>query len=217
MEAGAGVVGKYEHCSFRVQGVGTFRGGKGTKPFLGRTGQLEKVDETRLEMVSPVWKIPQVIAAMRSAHPYEEIAYDVHVLDNESTNYGAGAVGSLKKTMTLGNFLQLIKDRLKIPALRFTGNLNQKVKTVAVCGGSGSDLIKSAIHRGADVFVTADVKYHAFESAGGRIAVVDAGHYETEHPSLDAIVQYLRDRVAEEDERVQIFKTSIKTNSVQYY
>lgn len=215
--AGAGLIGKYEQCSFRVEGKGTFRGGDSTKPFVGKSKRLERVNEIRLEMIVPKWSVDGVVRAMRKVHPYEEVAYDVYVLDNESVNYGAGAIGELQKEVSLKTFLQKIKRRLKASALRYAGNLRRSVKRVAVCGGSGSNLLDAAIRRGADAFVTADVKYHAFEAADDTIALIDAGHFETEHPSLDSIVQYLRSHHALLNDRVQVMKSSINTNPIHYY
>lgn len=216
-KSGAGVIGRYDHCSFRVAGTGTFRGQKGTKPSLGRAEELEQIDEIRLEMIAPSWKMQDVVAAMRGVHPYEEVAYDVYVLDNQHTNYGAGAIGTLDQQITLKGFLQRMKVRLDIPTVRFAGDLGQRINIVAVCGGSGVDLLDAAISRDADVFVTADIKYHVFEAATGKIALVDAGHYETEQPSLDRIIGHLEKQFVETKQHIQVLKTSVTTNPVQYY
>ena len=214
--AGAGVLGRYDHCSFRSEGTGTFRGGEGAKPFLGEAGKLEQVKEIRLEMIAPRWKTDEVVGAMRAAHPYEEVAYDIYVLENPSVQYGVGAIGALPGAVKLKKFLQVIKDKLGVSSLRFCGDEDQQVQTVAVCGGSGSDLIDVAVRRKADVFVTADVRYHAFEAARGRIALVDAGHFETEQPSLDRLVEHLQREIALRKERVEVVKTSVNTNPVHY-
>lgn len=215
-EAGAGTIGVYDSCSFRVEGVGTFRGRKGAKPFLGKAGTLERVNETRVEMIVPQWNVNDVLAAVRRVHPYEEVAYDVYTLDNEQTRYGAGAIGTVPKETTLRKFLGTVKERLNVSSLRFTGDVRGRIKTVAVCGGSGSDLLDEAVRRGADVFVTADVRYHTFEAAAGTIALIDAGHFETEQPSLDHLVDYLRGAIRQRNEAIRVFKTSITTNPVSY-
>jgi dinuclear metal center YbgI/SA1388 family protein len=215
--AGAGVIGRYEDCSFRIEGIGTFRGGEGTQPFVGQSKQFEKVGEIRLEMVVPKWKVDDVVRAMKEVHPYEEVAYDVYVLENDSVNFGVGAFGALSEPTLLGKFLTLIKRRLKVPSLRFNGNVRRSVRNVAVCGGSGSEFLEHAIHRGADAFITADVKYHAFESAAGRIALIDAGHFETEHPSVDTIVRYMQEHPSIGEHGVQVFRSSMNTNPVYYH
>lgn len=214
---GAGVIGKYEHCSFRLEGTGTFRGGAGAQPFAGRVGQLERVREIRLEMIAPTWKVNDVVQAMKTVHPYEEVAYDVYVLDNESVNYGTGAIGGLPKPMALKSFLDLVKRRLKVPFLRYSGKTRRRIQRVAVCGGSGSDLLDVAIGKNADAFVTADVRYHTFEAAADRIVLVDAGHFETEVPSLETIVRYVQKHPAVARRGVQIFRSSTNTNSVYYH
>jgi len=215
--AGAGVIGKYEHCSFRLEGTGTFRGGTGAQPFVGRAGHLERVGEVRLEMIAPKWKVKDVVQAMKKVHPYEEVAYDVYVLENDSVNYGAGAIGALPRPMALKSFLDLVKRRLRIPFLRYGGKTRRRIQRVAVCGGSGSDLLEVAIGRNADAFVTADVRYHTFEAAADRIILVDAGHFETEAPSLAALVRYVQKHPMVAGRGIQVLRSSTYTNSVFYH
>lgn len=215
--AGAGIIGKYDHCSFRLEGKGTFKGQEGSKPFVGEAGKVEEVNEVRLEMIVPMWKVEEVVRAMRDAHPYEEAAHDIYVLENENANYGAGAIGKLERAVSLRKFLRTVKEQLQVPALRFTGDPQQRIERVAVCGGSGSNLVAAAIRRKADVFVTADVKYHSFEAAQGKIALVDAGHFETEQPSLDVLIAHLQRHIDLKKEHVRVLKTSVNTNPVQYY
>lgn len=215
--AGAGVIGNYENCSFRLNGTGTFRGREGSRPFVGQTGQLERVQEVRLEMVVPRWRVQDVVRALKNVHPYEEVAYDVYVLENDSVNYGAGALGVLPKPMVVKDFLSHVKRRLKVPFLRYNGDVRRKVHRVAVCGGSGSEFLEAAIDRNADAFVTADVRYHTFEAAGDRIVLVDAGHCETELPSLEAIVQHIQKDPMADRERIQVYRSSTNTNSVHYH
>lgn len=214
--AGAGLIGKYDHCSFRIEGKGTFRGGERTKPHVGQAGRLEEVDEVRLEMIVPRWKVAEVLRAMKNAHPYEEVGYDVYVLENESTGFGAGVIGNLPEGLELQAFLKRIKDALHVPTLRYAG-ARRTVRRVAMCGGSGADLLDEAIARNADAFVTADVRYHQFEAAADRIVLIDAGHFETEHPSLDRLVAHIEQYVAQKQEDVRVMKTSVNTNPVQYY
>jgi dinuclear metal center YbgI/SA1388 family protein len=192
-QAGAGMIGEYSSCSFGAKGRGSFLGSAASNPSIGRRGILESVDETRLEMISPRASVPAVVAAMKAVHPYEEVAYDVYYVENSNPNFGMGALGELPKPQTLAKFLKDIKHLLGCRALRFTGNPAQNIQTVAVCGGAGSDLISDAITARADAFVTADVRYHTFERAAGEIALVDAGHWETEHIILDRMAARIRD------------------------
>jgi dinuclear metal center YbgI/SA1388 family protein len=214
--AGAGIIGDYDKCSFRINGTGTFRPRSGASPFVGTVGNLEKVPEVRLEMLVPSWRLQAVIRNMLEVHPYEEVAYDVYPLENQTKDSGAGAIGSLKKAMSLRRFLSRIRATLRIRSLRFSGDLSSDVRRVAVCGGTGGSLLPAAIGEKADVFVTADVKYHTFQDARDKIAVVDAGHYETERPVLDAAVSHLRKTIKKKGEKVEVFLTSVVTSPISY-
>lgn len=213
--AGAGVIGEYDLCSFRLSGTGTFRGSSETSPFIGKAGRLETAEEVRLEMIAPRARVQAIVTAMKRVHPYEEVAYDVYPLDNDDPNYGMGALGELKRPLPLKAFLQHTKRALKAEALRYTGDPRKRVKTVAVCGGSGSDLLPVAVSHNADVFVTADIRYHTFHSAG-TLALVDAGHWETEQVILEPLAERLRQAARERKERLQVYVTRHSTNPTQY-
>jgi len=216
-ESGAGVIGEYQSCSFRISGKGTFRGSERSTPTIGKPLRLEEVDEVRLEMVVPRPHVTNVVAAMKSAHPYEEVAYDLYTLENGNPNVGMGAIGNLSKPMTVRAFLAQVKRTLHASSLRLSGSLSQIVKRVAVCGGSGSELLEDAIRAKADVFVTADVRYHAFQSANGRIVLVDAGHYETEHVVLSSIADRLRSWAKNKGEKLVITITEQSTNPIHSF
>ncbi len=215
--AGAGVIGAYEECSFAAGGTGTFRPLAGAKPFIGRAGNLESVPEMRLEMVVPAWKLEPVLSAMRAAHPYEEVAVDVYDLATPSPGIGAGAIGSLRRPLALRAFLRLVQRRLRIPALRFRGSDARRIRTVAVCGGGGADLLAAAIRRGADAYVTADLGYHRFEEADERIVLVDAGHYETEVPVVSTLAGRLSSALSARREPVHVFTSTAGINPVHYF
>lgn len=215
--AGAGKIGNYESCSFRVDGTGTFKGSNETHPFVGRPGSLERVAEQRLEMIVPSWNVNRVIDAMRGVHPYEEIAYDVYDLSNRNSNYGAGIIGELKRATTLRTFLRQIQRALSVPVLRYVGNQQHTVRRVAVCGGSGTELLEQAVHQHADVFITADVKYHSFQQAEDSIALVDAGHFETEVPVVQTVVEHLKSHITARGENVKIIASQQSHNPVQYF
>lgn len=215
--SGAGIIGEYQSCSFRTTGKGTFRGSKHSTPAIGKPLRLEEAAETRLEMIVPRARVTAVVAAMKSAHPYEEVAYDLYKLENGNPNVGMGAIGKISKPMSLGKFLAHVKETLHSSSLRFSGSLGQTVKRVAVCGGSGSELLEDAVREQADVFVTADVRYHAFQAASGRIALVDAGHYETEHVVLKSIADRLRSWARTEDEKLVVTVTKQSTNPIHSF
>ena len=215
-EAGAGRIGNYDHCSFRTTGLGTFRGNDASRPSVGKRGELESVPEVKLEMIANQWQVPGIIGAMKKSHPYEEVAYDVYPLENTSNDYGMGIIGNLTRPMELGHFLRTVKKALGASGLRCTGDPRRKVLRVAACGGSGSDLTDEAIAQGADVFVTSDVKYHAFHNAKNRIALIDAGHYETEHLVIDSVVSRLKQELLTIDAQIPVYAARTSTNPVHY-
>ena len=196
-EAGAGRIGRYRDCAFGVRGTGTFRPGEDARPFTGTApGALETADEVRLETVVERARLAGVLRALHAAHPYEEVAYDLVPVEQASTQAGLGAVGELAETETGEAFLRRVCARLGEPAVRFAGDLGRPVRRVAVCGGSGSDLLADALRAGADAYVTADVTYHRFfeaEAARGAPALlyVDAIHYATERCAEDLLLRFL--------------------------
>jgi dinuclear metal center YbgI/SA1388 family protein len=189
--AGAGHIGNYSECSFSVSGSGTFQPQDGSNPFAGTIGVREQVEEQRIEVIVPDTHMAPVLAAMKAAHPYEEVAYDVIRLENVWQDAGAGMVGELPESMTPEDFLQHLKAVFRSECLRYTPAAGSAVKRVAVCGGSGSFLLRDAIGAGADVFVTGDFKYHEFFDADGRIMIADVGHYESEQYTIDLLAEQL--------------------------
>ncbi|MGA8263310.1 MAG: Nif3-like dinuclear metal center hexameric protein [Ignavibacteriaceae bacterium] len=214
--AGGGNIGKYSQCSFRLKGEGTFLGSEKSKPVVGEKNKAEKVEEVRLEIVVNSYDLKNVISAMLKAHPYEEPAYDVYPLSNSGTNTGAGAIGELKEAMDQRTFLKYVSDSINARNLRFTEGKKTKIKKVAVCGGSGSDMISTSISEGADAFITADIKYHTFHDAKDEILLIDAGHYETEIHALDEVERRLKKYTGDKSS-IKIFKFSGSTNPVLFY
>ncbi|MEM9339654.1 MAG: Nif3-like dinuclear metal center hexameric protein [Bacteroidota bacterium] len=179
-ESGAGKIGKYSHCSFQLTGEGTFRPNEQANPTIGAIGQDEKVEETRIEVILPVSKKNSVLSSMVKAHPYEEVAYYLSSLENINQEIGAGMIGELPEELPTHAFLMQLKDRMNLNTIRCTKLVRDKVKHIALCGGSGSFLLKKAISKKADVFITADFKYHDFFEANDQLIVADIGHYESE-------------------------------------
>jgi dinuclear metal center YbgI/SA1388 family protein len=186
--AGAGRLGDYERAAFASEGVGTFRPLPGANPTVGRVGDVERVAETRLEMVAPPPLVGAAVAAMRAAHPYEEPAFDVLPTRALAGSQGLGRVGRLAIPETLRAFGERVAAALPQTAsgVRVAGDLDTTVATVAVCGGAGDDLFDDVRRTDADVFVTADLRHHpASESlAHGAPALVDCAHWATEWPWL---------------------------------
>ncbi|MDR1583649.1 MAG: Nif3-like dinuclear metal center hexameric protein [Prevotellaceae bacterium] len=179
-EAGAGHIGNYDSCSYNIKGTGTFRGGENTNPFVGEKGSLHNEQEIRIETIAKKENLNKVISALKQNHPYEEPAYDVYQLENKYENAGIGAIGVLPEYIDAAEFLVKIKKILPVKIIRHN-DLFKKVKTVAVCGGSGSGYINDAISAGADIFVTGDCKYHQFLDFRNEIILADIGHFESEY------------------------------------
>ncbi|MBO8159134.1 Nif3-like dinuclear metal center hexameric protein [Thermosyntropha sp.] len=191
--AGAGYIGKYSDCSFRTKGIGTFKPGEGTNPFIGEKGILEEVQEYRLETIVPESVLSLVIDAMLTAHPYEEVAYDIYLLQNQGKVYSTGRMGELENEITLEDFAKLVKDRLHLESIKVVGDKDKKVKKVAVISGAGMSLAPG-IPEDIDVLVTGDVKYHEAKNALlSGLAVIDAGHQETEELFLPYLQKLLAD------------------------
>jgi dinuclear metal center YbgI/SA1388 family protein len=186
--AGAGAVGDYSRCAWTTSGLGTFVPGALARPSVGTVGSVAEVVETRLEMVLPRSRRGAVIAALRSAHPYEEPAFDVFELASWPGQTGTGRVGSLTAAMTLGEFASMAGRALPASATggRMAGRLDQQVRMVAVCGGAGDSLLPQVSASGADVYLTADLRHHVVSEhlEEGGCAVVDFSHWTTEWPWL---------------------------------
>jgi dinuclear metal center YbgI/SA1388 family protein len=210
--AGAGSIGDYAECSFNVDGVGTFKGGENTSPSVGKVGELHHENETRIETVVPTHMVDAVLRALKEAHPYEEVAYDVFALQNKYENVGSGLVGELEIEEDELAFLKRLKVDLKTDCVRHTNLLGKKVKRVALCGGSGSFLLNNAIAAQADVFITGDFKYHQFFDSENKIIIADVGHYESEQFTSELIYEILNEKFP----NFAVSLTEKNTNPVNY-
>lgn len=210
--AGAGEIGKYDQCSFNTVGTGTFRPNEGADPFVGTVGTLQEEPEVRIETVVPDHNVKRVLNAMKQAHPYEEVAFDVFPMDNIWQEVGAGMVGELPMEVDALEFLASLKSTMKTDCVRYTLPHRQSVKKIAVCGGSGSFLLNAAISAGADVFITGDFKYHQFFDANDRIIIADIGHYESEQFTI----QLLAEKLADKFPTFAPHLTRVRTNPINY-
>lgn len=212
-EAGAGHIGKYDSCSFNSEGTGTFKAGAGSNPFVGKINELHHESEIRIETIFPFFFENKIIQALLSSHPYEEVAYDIYPLENKNQQTGAGMKGILEKSVSQNEFLQLLKERFKTGCIRYSDFKDKPIKSVAVCGGSGSFLINKALSAGVDAFITGDIKYHDFFIPEGRILLADIGHYESEQYTKELLFNQI----------TKIFPTFAvqisehNTNSVHYF
>lgn len=190
--AGAGRIGDYHSCSFQVEGIGTFVPGQNANPFIGEIGKKENVKETRLECVVSKHLTPAVLRAMKDNHPYEEVAYDLIELSNVNRYEGAGIIGELEEEVDTMTFIQQIKETFDCGTVRFTNPTKNKIKRIALCGGSGSFLLSKAIAQKADLYLTADFKYHEFFDAEDKIVIADIGHYESEQFTIQLLGAILK-------------------------
>ncbi|MEW5954574.1 MAG: Nif3-like dinuclear metal center hexameric protein [Bacillota bacterium] len=206
--AGAGWIGNYSDCAFQLRGTGTFRPREGANPYLGRQGQLEMVEEMRLETIVRARDVSSVVRAMLAAHPYEEAAYDLYPLKNQGPSQGFGRVGKSAGEMPLADYVQFVKAGLNLAGLRYGGELSRMVRKVAVCGGSGADFWPLAARAGADVLVTGDIGYHAaVDMRAAGLAYIDAGHYCSERVVVPEVYDHLVRRCREEGLEVEIIKS----------
>ena len=210
---GAGEIGQYKNCSFRTEGTGTFQPGNEATPAIGTKGKDEEVKENRIEVMFPAYMQSTVLKIMKENHPYEEVAYYLQTLENENHEVGAGAVGKLEQAMEPEAFLQFLKDRMQTSLIKHTIPLNKKIQRVAVCGGAGSFLLSDAIRAQADVFVTADYKYHEFFDADNRIMICDIGHFESEVFTKDLLYNYLSGFFT----NFALCLSDVNTNPVRYF
>jgi len=177
-KAGAGRIGDYEACSYTTLGEGRFRALEGANPHVGSIGELHVEEEVKVEVVFPESIKNRVLKAMLNAHPYEEPAYDIIRLDQQTNVMGLGRVGYLPQEMTLHDFTQFVKQQLDVPTVRVVGDLQSKVKKVALVGGDGNKYIYSAKRAGADVFLTGDMYFHTAQDAQAiGLQIVDPGHH----------------------------------------
>jgi len=160
--AGAGQIGNYSQCSFNLEGTGTFQGNENAQPFVGKTGKQHQEKETKIEVIFPAYLQGEIVHALLKEHPYEMVAYDVIQLENEHPQVGSGMVGILEKSINFLTFLEQVKRTFNSGNIRYTQPHISEIKTVAVCGGSGSFLLNAAKAHKADIFITADYKYHQF-------------------------------------------------------
>jgi dinuclear metal center YbgI/SA1388 family protein len=191
--AGAGQIGQYRECSFRLAGTGTFFGTESTNPTIGEKGRREDVSEWRLEVVCPERRVDQVIAAMRTAHSYEEPAYDVYSLRRERTRAGEGRLGMLPAPMSLESFARLTKDALHAACVQTVGAAQRPVRRVAIACGAAGEFLADAVAQQADVFLTGEVRFHDCLSAQtSQIALVLPGHYATERAGVETLALRLQ-------------------------
>lgn len=212
-EAGAGAIGDYDECSYNTAGYGTFKPLEGANPAIGEIGLQERVEETKIEVVFPAYLERKIIVSMLAAHPYEVVAYDVFSLENTLQTVGSGIIGNLEMPMDGLAFLAYLKDRLQLSVIRHSELLDKPIQRVAVCGGAGGFLLNEAKKSGADIFVTADYKYHEFFDAEKSIVIADIGHFESEQFTQELLLDIITKKFA----NFAVLISEIDTNPIKYY
>jgi dinuclear metal center YbgI/SA1388 family protein len=212
-DAGGGAIGNYDECSFNSDGYGTFRGNSGTNPYVGKPGTQHREIETKIEIIFPSFLAGKVVQALKKNHPYEEVAFDLIALENSWHSAGAGVVGDLEIPLEVKSFFDILKKNMRVAMIRHTSIPEGKLITrVAACGGAGSFLLNNAIASGADIFITADFKYHQFFDAEDKIIIADIGHYESEQFTTEIFAEVLRENFP----NFAVRFTSVNTNPINY-
>ncbi len=212
-EAGAGNIGFYDECSFSVSGKGTFRPIEGSQPFSGQQNVRENSDEDIISVIFEDYKLYQIVSAMKLAHPYEEVAYQIMTLENENQFSGLGRFGELEVEMEEKEFLKYVQKVFGLKVIRHSDFNSKKIKRVGVLGGSGASGIKAALSHKCDAYLTGDIKYHDFFQSEGKMLICDIGHYESEQ----FVTQQLFEILSEIFPKFAISKSVVKTNPVNYF
>ena len=211
-DAGAGNIGNYHEASFNSTGTGTFKGNEKSNAFVGEKNIRHYEDEIKIEVIYETYKSSAILQALRSNHPYEEVAYDILTLSSTHQLVGSGLVGTLPQTMHEQEFLVYLKSVMKVNVIRHTEFLGKTVKNVAVCGGSGSFLLGNALAAKADVFISADFKYHEFFDADDKILIADIGHFESEQFTPELLMEIITKKFP----TFAIRLTEKNTNPIKY-
>lgn len=209
---GAGAIGNYNNCSFKSSGVGTFKPLENSNPNKGVKGKLYSSKEDRVELVFLKDKQNKIIQTLKENHPYEEIAYQIYILDNKIRSIGSGLVGELDEPVDSILFLKQLKKIMNLELIRHTHVNKDVIKKIALCGGSGSFLIDKAIYSNADIFITSDIKYHQFFDIDNKIILADIGHYESEQFTKNLVYDYLTKKFT----KFAILLSKVNTNPINY-
>ncbi len=210
---GAGGIGDYIECSFRITGEGTFKANNQANPVIGEKGKREFVNEIRAEYLVRNTDLGEVLIAMKNVHPYEQVAYEIISIENNNAEFGSGMWGELSKAISEVEFLNQLKLNFNLNTIRHTSFREKNISKVAVCGGSGSFLLEHAKRVKADVFITSDFKYHEFFDAENEILILDIGHWESEQFTTKLIGRILNENFSNFD----VHLTEVNTNPVNYF
>ncbi|MDI1317340.1 Nif3-like dinuclear metal center hexameric protein [Flavobacterium sp.] len=194
-DAGAGKIGNYEDCSFNSKGIGTYMGNENSNPEIGNRFEFVENEEIKIEVTFEKHLQSKILKALFTNHVYEEVAYEIYDLQNSHQNIGLGMIGELENPMSETEFLTFVKGKMQCGGIRHSTLTGKTVTKVAVLGGSGSFAISNAIRVKADVFLTADLKYHNFYEAENQVLLADIGHFESERFTKNYIVDFLKKKM----------------------
>jgi dinuclear metal center YbgI/SA1388 family protein len=218
-DAGAGKIGNYDDCSFNSQGMGTYMGNENSNPEIGERFEFVEAPEIKIEVTFEKHLQAKILKALFTNHVYEEVAYEIYDLQNTHQNIGLGMIGELENPMPESEFMAFVKDKMQCGGIRHSAFTGKMIHKVAVLGGSGSFAIKNAIQAGADVFLTADLKYHNFYEAENQLVLADIGHFESERYTKNYIVDFLNEKItnfAPNLSQDRIVLSEENTNPVKY-
>lgn len=210
-DAGCGNIGNYDSCSYNLEGVGSFKAGKETNPFIGEKEKLHFEKEIRIETIFPIYNEQRILSALQKSHPYEEVAYDIYTLENAHPQVGSGIVGFLPTPMKDSEFLFYLKEKMNLSLVQHSTLTGKIIEKVALCGGSGAFLLPDAIAQQADVFITGEIHYHDFLSYEKNLFLTAIGHYESEIE----IKHYLYEKLIKKFTTFAVSKT--ETNPQNYF
>ena len=211
-EAGGGNIGNYDNCSFNLKGEGSFKPNEEANPVIGKRGEVHLEEETQISLIYPSIIEKKLLQALFSAHPYEEVAYEVSALDNENQHLGMGMFGELASPEDEKSFLERIKNEFNCGCIKHSQLRGKPIKKVAVLGGSGSFAISKAKAAGADIYLTADLKYHDFYKGDNDFILADIGHYESEQYTKDLLHSYLTKKIS----NFALILGETNTNPIKY-
>ena len=191
-EAGAGVIGNYQHCSFNIKGTGTFYGLDSTNPAVGQSGRLEQVEEIRLEVVCMAKRLDRVLNALRATHPYEEPAVDIFSVKTLGDRVGSGRFGNLPQPRRLDELNRLISEKLKQPNLQFVGDPALVIERLGIACGAAAEFLRDALRVGCQALLTGEARFHSsLEAIDLGMGMILPGHYATERFAMETLADRL--------------------------
>jgi len=212
-DVGAGQIGNYSNCSFNIEGQGSFEGNEDSEPVVGKKGKTHYENETQINITFAKHLENKILLQLFEHHPYEEVAYEIETLENHNQHIGMGMIGTWDEPLDENSFLEFLKKTFKIPFIKHSKKIGKPIQKVALLGGSGAFAIKHAINSNADAYITADLKYHDYFKAEGKILLADIGHYESEQYTKQLLYSYLKENFT----NFAVVLSNTNTNPVQYY